>query len=405
MHYQDDSFNTQDWASHPPTFPFYNGSQVPIDWGCSLNGAPGGAGVTACRITVTASNGSTSTVGDTSDAVGVDFAQGDLPTACPGPNDCAFTLRVDARDAKGHSAHVIYTDHVSPPTTTPNAKAATQTITDHAASSFASLLQTGFNAYSLSFIVSDAHHNPVAYGLADGTVIPDAAGFGRIVAAGAGNYHVIDRAGNIVATGMGKIIAAGAGNIIAAGAGNIVAAGAGNIVAAGAGNIIGAGAGNFVNTGSRNFRVSAAARSLRSHGSDLVVLRGHVHRLNGAAAVFSNVASFGVGTFTATITAIPGRARDHRRNAKPVTLARGTVDFGRRGQVRTMVLLLTPAGRRLIATVTRRNLARRKHHRRAATLVLAVRDQFVPAAAGKPVTAMRTIVTRPGTRIRATHRH
>lgn len=151
--------------------------------------------------------------------------------------------------------------------------------------------------------------------MADGTVIPDAAGFGRIVAAGAGNYHVIDRAGNTVATGMGKIVPAGKGNIIAAGAGNIVAAGAGN----------------FVNTGSRNFRVSAAARSLRSHGSDLVVLRGHVHRLNGAAAVFSNVASFGVGTFTVTITAIPGRARDHRRNAKPVTLARGTVDFGRRG--------------------------------------------------------------------------
>jgi hypothetical protein len=430
VRYGDHDNNYKSFATDPPSLPFAAGETVPATWSCTVDGH--GTAVSKCAIAVT---GPLSQDGD---AAGKDGGATSLPTGCSGSGVCHYHVKIDAVSTTGAASSVSYSYEVKP---SPSSGAGYRVIVDDTAhtdadtaQSIAQDLNQGIVPFDLKYAIKDAGQI-VGYYLNDGTIIGAGggniigAGGGNIIGAGGGNlnpkWELIDPktiigagGGNIISGSNGQIIGAGGGNIVGAGGGNIIGAGGGNIspgslgniiskgttgiiseagagiVGTNAGNIIGAGGGNIVGGGGgHKITVTAAA------ANDVILLNGTVAKLHDAPALVSNLASFGIGTFSTRITALPAG-----RHAHPVTVASGSIEFVRLGQIRTLMLTLTKPGVNLIAKITRQNIARRAHHKRPLTLKLKVQEQFKPRpGGGKPVNVTRVVTTTPGAKVKGKH--
>jgi hypothetical protein len=439
LRYGDHNNSYKSFATDPPSLPFAAGEIVPAIWSCAVDGH--GTAVSKCAMAVTGP------LSQNGDAAGTDGGATSLPTGCSGPGVCQYHVKIDAVSTTGAASSVSYSYEVNP---SPSSGAGYRVIVDDTAhtdadtaQSIANDLNQGIVPFDLKYAIKDAGQI-VGYYLNDGTIIGAGggniigAGGGNIIGAGGGNlnpkWELVDPqtiigagGGNIFSGSNGQIIGAGGGNIVGAGGGNIVGAGggninpgslgniiskgttgiiseagagivgtnAGNIIGAGGGNIIGAGGGNIVGGGGgHKITVTAAA------ANDVILLNGTVAKLHDAPALVSNLASFGIGTFSTRITALPAG-----RHAHPVTVASGSIEFIRLGQIRTLMLRLTKPGVKLIAKITRQNIARHAHHKRPLTLKLRVQEQFKPRpGGGKPVNTSRTITSTPGAKVNGKHK-
>jgi hypothetical protein len=243
-----------------------------------------------------------------------------------------------------------------------------------------------------------------------------AAGGANVVAAGGGNVaRILDADGNvigIIAAGGGNlaIIAAGGGNVIGAGGGNIIADAAGHIVSAGGGNIIAAGGGNIIAAGGGNI-IAAGGGNITVAGADLGKMTGQ----NGFsfAAAFTGVAAaisgpLGSDQFTLSTTGVGSggyqfhklgstgltAAEAHKKHHRLTTISSGAVTITRKGDKATLLLSLTPAGRKLVAALAKRNATAARHHRHLAQLTV-VLTETNRNSYGRTVTATRKFKVTP----------
>ena len=176
-----------------------------------------------------------------------------------------------------------------------------------------------------------------------------------IIAAGSGNLKVIT---------ADAIIAAGSGNIVAAGSHNVVGAGSYNVVGAGAHNLLGVKAAEIVAAGSYILAAAGGAKLETAPRSSAPPSAGWPAP-RWARASWPRANNFATKASAA-------------RRRGPVTLAKGQVRLVKDHQRRTLALVLTKAGRKVVTGMAKRNRALARRHKRLRRLKVTLVDRFEP---------------------------